>query len=56
MYVKKACQNKNYMISLEVKSLFEVICQLANVRGHKNIVKFFPHEVSDMEPVVELLK
>jgi hypothetical protein len=25
------------------------------VRGYKTVMKFFPHEVADMEPVVELL-
>jgi len=25
------------------------------VRGYKTVIKFFPHEVSDMEPVTEFL-
>jgi len=32
-----------------------ILCHLTKVRGYKTIVKFFPHEVSDMEPVTEML-
>ena len=35
--------------------LFEILQIFCNVRGHKTIVKFFPHEVADLEPCVELL-
>ena len=28
---------------------------MCKVRGYKTVIKFFPHEVADMEPVVELL-
>lgn len=35
--------------------LFEVVNYLCKVRGYKTVIKFFPHEVSDLEPVVEML-
>ena len=31
------------------------MCQLCKVRGFKTVVKLFPHEVSDLEQVVEML-
>ena len=44
-----------YGVPREVSQLFEIIHWLCKVRGYKTVVKFFPHEVADMEPVVELL-
>jgi hypothetical protein len=38
-----------------VSNLFEIINYICKVRGYKTVVKFFPHEVADLEPVVELL-
>lgn len=35
--------------------LFEIIYNLCTVRGYKTVIKFFPHEVSDLEPCVEML-
>lgn len=32
-----------------------ILSHMTKVRGYKTVVKFFPHEVSDMEPVTELL-
>lgn len=55
VYVRKAVAAQAYEVPLEVKALFLVLCQLCKVRGFKTVVKFFPHEVSDMEQVVELL-
>ena len=55
VYVRKAVAAEAYDVPTEVKALFLVLCQLCKVRGYKTIVKFFPHEVSDMEQVVELL-
>ena len=55
VYVRKAVASQAYEVPLEVKALFLVLCQLCKVRGFKTVVKFFPHEVSDMEQVVELL-
>ena len=39
----------------DISHLFEIINWVCKVRGFKTVVKFFPHEVADMEPVVELL-
>ena len=39
----------------EMSHLLELMQIFCNVRGHKTIVKFFPHEVADLEPCVELL-
>jgi len=36
--------------------LFEIVNWLCKVRGYKTVIKFFPHEVCDMEPVVDLLE
>ena len=55
IYVRKAVAETKYMVSVEVKSLFLILTQLCKVRGYKTVVKFFPHEVSDMEQVTELL-
>ena len=55
VYVRKAVAAEAYEVPTEVKALFLVLCQLCKVRGYKTVVKFFPHEVCDMEQVVELL-
>jgi len=55
VYVKKTVSAEAYDVPTEVKALFLIMCQLCKVRGHKTVVKFFPHEVADMEQVVELL-
>ena len=54
-FVRKAVAAQVFEIPYEVKSLFMIMCNLCRVRGYKTVVKFFPHEVSDMEQVVELL-
>ena len=55
IYIRKAVAEQAFDIPVEIRALFLVLCQLCKVRGYKTIVKFFPHEVSDMEQVVELL-
>lgn len=55
VYVRKAVAAQAFEVPTEVKALFLVMCQLCKVRGYKTVIKFFPHEVSDMEQVVELL-
>jgi len=55
VYVKRAVSAQAFEVPTEVKALFLVMCQLCKVRGYKTVVKFFPHEVCDMEQVVELL-
>ena len=55
VYVRKAVAAQAYSVPYEVNALFHVLCHLCKVRGYKTVVKFFPHEVSDMEMVVELL-
>jgi len=55
VYVRKTVQSEAYDVPIEVKALFLIMCQMCKVRGYKTVVKFFPHEVSDMEQVVELL-
>lgn len=54
-YVRKSVAAEKYGVTTEVKALFLILCQLSKVRGYKTVVKFFPHEVSDMEQVTELL-
>ena len=55
IHTKDCCKANNYTLSWEVGQLYELLFNLCNVRGYKTVVKFFPHEVADMEPVVELL-
>ena len=38
-----------------MKNLFLLLTQVCKVRGYKTIVRFFPHEVSDLEQVTEML-
>ena len=55
IHTKKACAAGNYELPWEVAQLYEALFNLCNVRGYKTIVKFFPHEAADLEPVVEML-
>jgi len=55
IFIRKAVAAQSFEVPTEVKALFLVMCYLCKVRGYKTVVKFFPHEVSDMEQVVELL-
>ena len=55
VYVPKIVSQSVYHIPVEVRNLFLVLCQICKVRGYKTVVKFFPHKVSDMEQVTELL-
>lgn len=54
-YVKQATQSTTYGIPKDISHLFEIVNWMCKVRGYKTVVKFFPHEAADMEPVVELL-
>ena len=54
-WVRKSVANSNYEVPIEVKAIFMILSHLTKVRGYKTVVKFFPHEVSDMEPVTEML-
>ena len=36
--------------------LMRIVYILTKVRGHKTVVKFFPHEVKDLEPAFDLLQ
>ena len=55
LYVRKTVAEAIYNPDLSVANLFLVLTTLCKVRGYKTIIKFFPHEVSDMEQVTELL-
>jgi tubulin-specific chaperone D len=37
-------------------AIFQVIYNLCRCRGYKTVVKFFPHEVSDLEPMMFMLQ
>ena len=54
-YVKKQVKSQSYAVPRYISQLFEIVNWLCKVRGYKTVIKFFPHEVADMEPVVELL-
>ena len=55
LWVRKSVANKNYIVTQDVKAVFSILSYMTKVRGYKTVIKFFPHEVSDMEPVTELL-
>ena len=55
IYVRQATRATTYAVPKDVSHLFEVVNWICKVRGYKTVIKFFPHEVADMEPVVELL-
>jgi hypothetical protein len=38
------------------QAIFQVVYNLCRSRGYKTIVKFFPHEVSDLEPLMCMLQ
>ena len=40
----------------QMAALFRVLYNLCRCRGCKTIVKFFPHEVSDLEPTLMVLQ
>jgi hypothetical protein len=56
LWVHKSVQTKTYDYPLEMQYIFGTLSQIITVRGYKTVVKFFPHEVSDMEPVTEMLQ
>lgn len=42
-------------MSDDVRALFIILTYICKVRGYKTVLKFFPHEVCDMEMITELL-
>ena len=54
-YIRKAVKAENYAVPYEVKCVITLMCHMMKVRGYKTVSKFFPHEVSDMEPVTDML-
>jgi hypothetical protein len=55
IYTRKACKEGQYALPWDIAQLYEILFNLCNVRGYKTVVKFFPHEAADLEPVVEML-
>ena len=55
IYARNACKAADHKVPAEMSHLFELMNSLVNVRGHKTVVRFLPHEAADMEPCVELL-
>jgi hypothetical protein len=55
LYVRKQVQAQAYAVSDDVRALFIILAYICKVRGYKTILKFFPHEVADMEMITELL-
>lgn len=55
LYVRKQVQAQNYIVTDDVRALFIILAYICKVRGYKTVLKFFPHEVSDMEMITELL-
>jgi len=42
-------------MSVDVTAIFMILMSMVKTRGQKTVVKFFPHEVADMEPACEML-
>ena len=55
VYVRKAVLSQTYYVPDDVRALFIILSFLCRVRGYRTVVKFFPHEVCDMEHITELL-
>jgi hypothetical protein len=55
-YIRKAVKTENYVVPYEVKCVIQLMCHMMKVRGYKTVSKFFPHEVSDLEPVTAMLQ
>jgi len=55
LWLRKSVQNRTYALTSDMGNIFAVLCTIMNVRGYKTVIKLFPHEVSDMEPVTEML-
>jgi tubulin-specific chaperone D len=55
LYIRKQCAANEHGVQFCTGALFETLYNLCTVRGYKTVVKFFPHEVADMEPCVEML-
>jgi hypothetical protein len=55
-WVRKAVHSKAYTLPREIHFVFVCLQYMLTTRGYKTVIKFFPHEVSDMEPVTELLQ
>ena len=54
-WVRKQSAAKCYSITNDIKLCFSILNYIIKLRGYKTVVRFFPHEVSDMEPVTEML-
>ena len=58
-YIRKFVENchkkQKYIIPKHIESLFLLIYIIIKVRGEKIIFKMFPHEVNDLENVLEVL-
>ena len=54
-FIRLSCAANEHVVPAETSYLFEILYNMCNIRGYKTVVKFFPHEVVDMEPCVEML-
>ena len=45
-----------YIPPLPIKNLIKCVYQLCSIRGAETIVKLFPHDVEDLELLIELLE
>lgn len=55
VWVHKKVAAQDYEITPEITALFAILISMVKTRGQKTVVKFFPHEVADMEPACEML-
>ena len=44
------------MDDVQLHHLFVFVYTLCRLRGAKTVIKFFPHEASDLEPVLHVLQ
>lgn len=55
LYIRKQVLARDYKVSDEVLALFMILSYMCKVRGFKTVLRFFPHEVADMEVVTEMI-
>jgi tubulin-specific chaperone D len=54
-WVHKKVAVQDFSVPYEIEAIFMVLYAVVKTRGQKTVVKFFPHEVADMEPACEML-
>jgi tubulin-specific chaperone D len=56
-YLRERVKGSNppYQISTNLKNIFDIVYNMSKVRGMKTVIKFFPHDVEDLEILVDFI-